>query len=215
MTDINLLPWRELKREREKKQFTVYLFAALLFGVVIVFFINSYGQGLVNEQTQRNQLLQTEITLLQKQIKEILEIKSLRQALVARMTIVQNLLVTRGLTVRLFDQMVKVMPDGLFLTKVERVINKISIFGYAQSNSDISVLMRFIENNVWIKSPELTEIKKTKDILIPGAGNEFKLSFILGSQGDELLEDESPDLNNNTVKPPLNQSDNKPQNESK
>jgi len=178
MTEINLLPWRELKREREKKRFTIYLFMALVGAAFIVFLINMYAQQLVENQTNRNQHLQDEITQLEKQIKEIANIKKLRQALLARMNIVQNLQATRSLTVRLFDELIKIMPDGVYLTNVERAGDKITLLGYAESNSTISQLMRNIENNRWIQDPELTEIKKSKEAKTD-VENQFKLSFIL------------------------------------
>jgi len=178
MTEINLLPWRELKREHEKKQFTIYLFAGFAGAAIIVFLINFYGQQLVSNQTYRNNQLQNEIAEMQKKIKEINNIKLLKQALIARMTIVQNLLITRVLTVRLFDELIKVMPKGVFLSKVERSGDKITVLGYAESNSDISALMRNIEKNALIQAPALTEIKKSKDTS-SAVEHEFKLSFTL------------------------------------
>ncbi|MCP0914486.1 MULTISPECIES: PilN domain-containing protein [Legionella] len=180
MADINLLPWRELKREREKKEFGIFVFIGLTSAVLIIFLINFYAKQLVEQQSRRNEILQTEITRLEKQIKEIADIKKLRQALIARMRIVQNLQGTRSLTVRLFDELIKIMPDGVFLTHVERSGDKVTLLGYAESNTNISQLMRNIENNQWIQNPELTEIKKTKEET-PSSNveNEFKLSFIL------------------------------------
>jgi type IV pilus assembly protein PilN len=183
MTDINLLPWRELRREREKKQFTTYLFVGMISAAIVVFLINSYAKQLIDNQTYSNNQLQEEIDQLKKQISEIAELKKLRQALIARMTIVQNLQATRSLTVRLFDELVKILPDGVFLTNVERVSNKVTLLGYSESNSNISQLMRNIETNRWIQNPELTEIKKSKDAQT-SVENEFKLSFILMSNAD-------------------------------
>ncbi|WP_133127112.1 PilN domain-containing protein [Legionella nagasakiensis] len=184
MTEINLLPWRELKREREKKQFTIYLFLALISAAAVVFLINIYAKQLIEHQSSRNQLLENEITRLKQQIKEIEEIKAIREALIARMIIIQNLQATRSLTVRLFDELIKIMPDGVFLTYVERKEDKITILGYAESNSNISQLMRNIENNNWIKEPYLTEIKKTQEESSSRVENEFKLSFILSPKFD-------------------------------
>lgn len=181
MTEINLLPWREKKREQEKKQFTIFLLIGLIMAVVVVFLIDYYAKNLVDRQTQRNQRLKDEITQLEKQIKEISEIKKLRQALIARMTIVQNLQATRALTVRLFDEIIKIMPDGVYLNHVERVGDKVTLLGYAESNTNISLLMRHIESNAWIQNPVLTEIKKSVEAKKPDE-NEFKLSFILKSK---------------------------------
>ena len=178
MTEINLLPWREKKREQEKKQFTIYLFMGLVFSVVVVFLVDYYALYLVDQQTQRNERLKNEITQLDKQIKSISEIKKLRQALIARMNIVQNLQATRTLTVRLLDEIIKIMPDGVYLNHVERVGDKITLLGYAESNTNVSSLMRDIQSSEWIQDPELTEIKKTVEANQPDE-NAFKLSFIL------------------------------------
>ncbi len=181
MSTINLLPWRELKREHEKKQFTVYLAMALGAAAVVVFLFNSYATHLVDSQTHRNQQLENEIAKLDKQIKQIADLKKVRQALIARMGIVQDLQATRILTVRLFDELIKIIPDGLYLTKLERSGNKITLYGYAESNSNISQLMRKIQSDQWVQDPELTEIKKTTETkeITPQNQNEFKLSFIL------------------------------------
>jgi len=181
MTDINLLPWREKKREQGKKQFITYLLGGLISAVVVVFLINYYANYLVDMQTRRNQRLKDEITQLEKQIKEISQIKKLRQALIARMNIVQNLQATRTLTVRLLDEIIKILPDGVYLYQVQRVGDKVTLLGHAESNTNISKLMRGIEGSEWIQDPELTEIKKTTDTKLPDE-NEFKLNFILKSK---------------------------------
>ena len=181
MTRINLLPWREQKREQEKKQFLTYLIVGLVSSIVIVFLINYYATHLVDIQTQRNQRLQNEITQLEKQIKEISQLKTLRQALIARMMMVQNLQATRTLTVRLLDEMIRIIPDGVYLYQMNRDGDKVTVLGYAESNTNISQLMRSIEKSVWIQGPELTEIKKTTEVKQPDE-NEFKLSFILKSK---------------------------------
>lgn len=189
MTDINLLPWREQKREREKKQFTMYFFVGLVSAAAVVFLINYYATYLVDMQTERNQRLRNEITKFEQQIKEIKNIKRLRQALIARMTIVQNLQATRTLTVRLLDEIIKIMPDGVYLNHVDRVGDKITLLGYAESNTNISTLMRNIQTSAWIQDPELTEIKKTREEGVPNPTgpvvpdtNAFKLSFVLKSK---------------------------------
>ena len=178
MTEINLLPWREQKRELEKKQFYTYLAIGLAAGVLVAFLINIYANGLVSQQTQRNQTLKNEITRLDKQIKEIENLKALREALLSRMTIIQNLQSKRALTVRLFDELVNIMPGGVYFTRMEREGNKITVLGFAESNSNISQLMRNIEKSTWIQNPELTEIKTTKEKK-EGVVKEFKLSFVL------------------------------------
>ena len=178
MTEINLLPWRERKREQEKKFFTTMLLSGMVIAVVIVFLINYYASNLVNNQTERNQMLQKEIAVLNDQIKEIKALKLIREALISRMSIVQNLQSTRTLMVHLFDELLKVLPPGVYVTKLERQNDIVSLWGYSESNTNVSILMRNIENNDWIQNPLLTEIKKNDEKKQP-ADNEFKLNFIL------------------------------------
>ncbi len=178
MTEINLLPWRERKREQEKKMFTTMLLTGFIIAAGIVFLINYYATNLVSNQTVRNQTLQTEITNLDEQIKEIKALKQIREGLVSRMSIVQNLQSTRTMMVHLFDELIKVMPPGIYVTKLERKNDVVTLWGFAESNTNISILMRSIEANIWIQNPVLTEIKKM-DEKKQAANNEFKLSFVL------------------------------------
>ncbi len=178
MTEINLLPWRELKREQEKKQFTGYMAATLIISILFVLLGNYYVTGLIEQQTSINQRLQNEITDYKNKLKEIKNLRSLRKSLIARMNIVQNLQATRTLTVRLFDELINVLPDGVYVTRMERVKDKVTLFGYTESNSSISRLMRNIQSSQWIQLPQLTEIKKDKEARADSP-NEFKLSFIL------------------------------------
>jgi type IV pilus assembly protein PilN len=178
MTEINLLPWREKKREQEKKLFTSMLLTGVVVAAVIVFLINAYATHLVDNQTIRNSILQKEITTLDQQIIEIKSLKKVRNALISRMSIVQNLQSTRTLMVHLFDELISIAPSGVTIYKVERKNDTVSIWGYAESNTNISILMRSIESDAWLQNPVLTEIKKN-DAGNKAANNEFTLSFVL------------------------------------
>jgi type IV pilus assembly protein PilN len=164
MTQINLLPWREQKREQEKKLFTTILIVSTVIAVFIVFVVNYYASALVSNQNERNQLIQKEITSLDNQIKEIKSLKQTRQALISRMSIVQNLQSTRTLMVHLFDELIKILPPGVYVTKLERKNDIVTLWGYSESNTNISILMRNIEINDWIQNPALTEIMKINSL---------------------------------------------------
>lgn len=182
MTEINLLPWRELKREQEKKWFISLLVSGLVVAVVVVFILNYYARSIVENQLSRNQRLTDEIAKLDKQIEEINALKQVREALISRMLIVQNLQSTRIITVHLFDELIKVMPEAVYVSKMERNRNRVTVWGYAQSNTNISELMRNIEQNPWIRNPLLTEIKRPANEKKPEESaqeNEFRLSFVL------------------------------------
>ncbi len=178
MTRINLLPWREQKREQEKKFFISLLATGALISVFIVFLMNYYALDLVSTQTNRNEMLQKEINILNDELKEIKTLKQIRLSLISRMSIVQNLQSTRTLMVHLFDELIKILPPGVYVTKLERKNDIVTLWGYSESNTNVSILMRNIENNAWIQKPVLTEIKKMEETQQP-ANNEFTLSFIL------------------------------------
>ena len=180
MTQINLLPWREQKREQEKKLFTTMLLVCVIIAAFIVFLINSYASSLVSNQIVRNQLLQKEISIMDEQIKEIKNLKKIREMLISRMSVVQHLQSTRILMVRLFDELINIMPSGIYLTKLEGKNDVISITGYTESNTYVSMLMKNIEMNEWLHNPRLNEIKR-EDKKQP-ADNEFKLTVNLAHQ---------------------------------
>lgn len=178
MVEINLLPWRELKREQEKKEFTTYVMLGVVLAALVVFAINYYAISILDAQKRRNELINKEITQLDAQIKEIKSLKQLRADLIARMMIVQDLQSTRSLTVRLFDELIEITPENVLYTKLERVGSRVTLYGYADSNTQVSTLMRRIEADKWFDDPELTEIKKTDDKTDTDK-NTFKLSFEL------------------------------------
>lgn len=181
MTTINLLPWREIRREQEKKQFMTLLMLVAMCAISFVFMINYYASGMVEDQRQRNERLQEEITAFNAQIVEIKQLKEVRDSVISRMKIVHGLQARRTLTVHLFDELIKVLPDGVYLTELRREEDRITVQGYSESNSNISILMRNIQQNPWIQDPVLTEIKRTDDEekLV---SNEFNLSFTLKPQ---------------------------------
>lgn len=178
MTRINLLPWREQKREKEKKLFTLFLLVGVAIASFIVFLLNYYASNLVNNQISRNQMLQQEIAVYDRQIREIKNLEKVRSMLVSRMSVVRNLQSTRTLMVHLLDELIKVTPSGVYLSKIEGKNNIISLSGYAESNTYVSQEMKNIENDEWLHNPVLSEIKKMDDKTQP-ADNEFKLTFVL------------------------------------
>lgn len=165
MTQINLLPWRELKREQDKKLFTTMLLVCVVVAAFIVFLINSYASGLVSNQITRNQMLQKEINTMNAQLNELKNLQKAREMLISRMSIVQHLQSTRTLMVHLFDDLINIMPSGVYLTQVEGKNDVITVLGYTESNTFVSMLMRNIENNDWLHDPRLTEIKREENNL--------------------------------------------------
>ena len=161
MIRINLLPHREMRREKRKKDFVGSMAIAGIAGAVLVF----AGGVLINQQieaqTERNTYIQSAI---QKLDLEIAEIKSLEEAIAslkARQTAVENLQSDRTIPVHLFDELVKLMPEGVFLEKLVQSELKVSLSGIAQSNERVAELLRNLsDRSEWMESPNLDEIKE-------------------------------------------------------
>ncbi len=140
----------------------------------------------IGEQQDVNALLKTEIGKMEAQIKEIEDIKKKRESLVARMNVIQSLQRNRPLTVRIFDEITRALPDGIYLSELERKNNTVSLTGKAESNSQISILMRKIDASEWLTKPRLTEIKWNEESTNPDpSANDFRLEFEVKS--DSLL----------------------------
>lgn len=160
MASINLLPWREKRRARRKKEFGLMMVGGLLLTVVLLGYWHWYNESLINHQRDRNKFLEKEIAVLNKKIEEIQKLDKTRQQLVSRMKVVQNLQTSRPLVVHLFDEVVSTLPDGVYLTKLVQANNSVSLTGYAQSNARVSAYMRSIEASPWLSDPSLKIIEQ-------------------------------------------------------
>lgn len=154
MAHINLLPWREEKRQERQQQFYVAMGITLAFAIVVFYIITSYMNGLLDEQTQRNTYLQQEIAKLDIQIKEIQDLEKKRDRLLARMQVIQDLQQSRPKVVKVFDSLVRTVPEGIHLQVLSREGDKLIVQGVAQTNARVSVFMNQLDND-----PEFTESK--------------------------------------------------------
>lgn len=159
MIRINLLPHRELKRKALQKQFFILAGIVGAIGLLIVWGGHDMIAGQVDYQNTRNQYLNDQIIVLDKQIEEIREIKMQTQELLARKGVVETLQSSRAEVVHLLDQLVRLLPDGVYLQSVKQEGRSINLVGYAQSNAWVSTLMRNLESSQWLESPVLIEIK--------------------------------------------------------
>ncbi|HVS26865.1 MAG TPA: PilN domain-containing protein [Burkholderiales bacterium] len=177
MIRINLLPHRVHKRKARERQFYFMtgLFAGL--GMLIVFFVHGVISARISYQQERNQYLEKEITLLDKQIDEIKKLKEQIQVLLARKKVVESLQTNRSETVHLLDQLVRQLPDGVYLKSVKQKGSKVDLTGLAQTNARVSTLLRNLESSPWFEFPNLVEIKAVTQ----GSTrlNEFNLNFTL------------------------------------
>lgn len=173
MPRINLLPWREAERKRKRQEFGVGAVGALLAAALIAFLVSWQMQGAIDNQNERNQYLKGEISILDKQIAEILELEQQKARLKARIDVIERLERSRPEVVHLFDQLVRTLPDGVHLTSVKQTERQIQLKGIAQSSTRVATYMRNIEASEWLGSPsvDIIETKGTAD-----AGAEFTLN---------------------------------------
>lgn len=159
MARINLLPWREARRKQQQKEFFALIgFAALVALAVWYGFHNFYIQK-IDYQNSRNQFLEQKIAELDKRIKEIESLEREKERLLARMHAIEQLQTNRPLIVRLFDELVRSLPDGVSVTRVEQKGSSITINGAAQSNARVSSFMRNLESSEWLQNPQLDIIQ--------------------------------------------------------
>lgn len=156
---VNLLPHRAERRKRAKQHFAVVSAGTAVIGLLIVGLVHSYYAEKIGAQEGRNQFLKSEIAKLETEIAEINKLKDEIQSLLARKQIIETLQADRAQTVHLMDELVKQMPEGVFLKSIVQNGMRIQVLGYAQSNARVSTLMRNIESSRWLGDPELIEVK--------------------------------------------------------
>lgn len=175
MARINLLPWREAERKRRQRDFAVAGAIALAVTAVAALLVHLQIEASISGQQSRNQYLNDQIAQLQLQIKEIQALEETKASLLARMGIIQQLQESRPEVVRLFDELVRAIPEGVFLTKVEQTGRNVVLEGRAQSNARVSAFMHNVEGSAWIGNPRLLLIEH-KDKTGTGLSH-FRLSF--------------------------------------
>lgn len=177
MIRINLLPHRAEKRRARQVQFVALAVISVALGALLVGFVHVAITTQISYQERRNGYLQQEIAVLNKQIDEIKKLREQTQSLLVRKDAVEKLQSDRSDVVHLLDQMLRILPEGIYLKTLKQAGNKISLAGYAQSNARISTLMRAVEDSPWLDSPSLVEIRASS---AGGARvSEFTLRFNL------------------------------------
>lgn len=159
MIRINLLPHRELKRAARRRQFNILFALTLAAGVLGVVLGHTVIATRQTTQEARNAFLDKEIAKLDSQIGEIKKIREQTQALLERKQVVETLQSNRTEVVHLFDQMIRLLPEGLYLKSFKQTGDVINISGYTQSSARVSTLMRSLEDSPWFEHPSLVEIK--------------------------------------------------------
>ncbi len=165
---INLLPHREAARKRRREAFQATMLASVLVGLVIAGAIYWWFQMQIEEQQGKNQFLQSEIKILEGQIKEIATIEEEIAALRARQKAVEDLQSDRNLPVHLLSELVQQLPDGVYITTLKQTNQTVAMQGMAQSNERVSEMLRNLSNNTpWLSKPELVEIVAANVALTP------------------------------------------------
>ena len=156
---INLLPHREAARKRRVELFNVSLGVAFLVGGLLAGLIFLWYQAEIMGQQEKNQILQSEITKFNVQIKAIAGLEAEIAALRARQQAVEDLQADRNLPVHLLTQLVQQIPDGVYIATMRQENQSVTLQGVAQSNERVSELLRNLGNNTpWFSKPELVEI---------------------------------------------------------
>lgn len=182
MARINLLPWREEQRKEQTRQFVSLLAisAVMMAALLLLVFFNV--SKMIDNQNFRNQLLTTEIGKLEEQLKQIEELESTKAELLSRMEIIQSLQQKRPQIVHVFDEIVRTLPEGVYLTSLKQQGDGFEFIGISESNGRVSAYMRNIDASEWMKNPKLKVIEaKRKD----GRGSEFALELVQTSPHEE------------------------------
>ena len=159
MAKINLLPWRQVYREEKKREFLGIIFGVGLVAALGAYLWVSSVESAIENQNARNQLLNQEIAKLDAQVKEISEIKKVRDDLLARIKVITDLEGTRPVIVRYFDELARAIPDGVWITSVDRKGNVMTIEGVAESYNRVASFMRNLESSDWYASPNLSSVQ--------------------------------------------------------
>ncbi len=173
MPRINLLPWREQERKIRRREFTIAAGGAIFASIIFVLGGKVLYSSWTDAQNEKNNLLKKEIVKLDAQIADIQDLETRKQRLVARMEIIEKLQRKRPEIVHLFDEIVKTVPDGIYLTSIKQSGNKLEIHGVAQSSTRVSTFMRNIDSSVWMDNPVLQVVESAKD---SSTGSNFTLT---------------------------------------
>ena len=165
MAHINLLPWREEQRQEQTRQFATLAVLSMVLTGATVFMVHMALDNQINHQQYRNTLLQEEIKTLNASLKQIEALEETKEQLLSRMDIIQSLQQQRPQIVHLFDDFVRTVPEGIYLTNIKQQGEQLTIKGIAESNGRVSAYMRNIDGSDWMATPKLKVIQTIKGTL--------------------------------------------------
>src|SRR5688572_31835469 len=185
MPSINLLPWRQELRQRRRKEFLYGIVGAFALAGIVTLVANLAVRSMIDAQNSRNELLKAEIAELDKAIEQILVLEDQKDRMISRMEVIDTLQASRPEVVKLFDQIVSTLPEGVYLTSVKQSGKKIEFNGVAQSSTRVSAMMRNIDASETLSTPELKVIQTGSNA---GPGAQFTL---FASQRSAAADDEA------------------------
>jgi len=173
MPSINLLPWREAKRKKRQRDFGVAMGGAMVAGIAVIMLAMLVYSQMISAQESRNERLTNEIAELEKSIEEIDGLERQKERLIARMVVIERLQKSRPEIVHLFDELVRQLPEGVYLTSMKQTGSRVELRGVAQSSTRVSALMRQIDASEWLSDPEVERVE-TKQ-----SGNSRQSEFVV------------------------------------
>jgi type IV pilus assembly protein PilN len=165
MAHINLLPWREEQRQEQTRQFATVTALSMALTGAIIFLVHVTFNNQIDHQNFRNKILQDEIKTLDDSLKQIATLEDTKEQLLARMDVIQSLQQRRPQIVHLFDDFVRTVPEGIYLTNIKQQGDQLTIKGVAESNGRVSAYMRNIDASAWMATPKLNVIETKKGTL--------------------------------------------------
>jgi type IV pilus assembly protein PilN len=169
MPRINLLPHREQARKIRRREFMVGAGGAVVLAIMVAGVGKVVYSSWIDGQLEKNNLLKKEIVQLDSEIADIQDLEARKQRLVARMDIIEKLQRKRPEIVHQFDELVRTVPDGVYLTGIKQNGKKLEIHGVAQSSTRVSTFMRNIDGSTWMDNPELQVVESAKDSTTGGS----------------------------------------------
>ncbi len=179
MSNINLLPWREARSQRQKKQFGALLGIFVLVTVALGFFANWLVDRQITAQQQRNQRLVQEMTILDAQLGEIRLLKERRKELIDRMQLIEQLQMRRNVPVRLFNQLPSLVPNGVYLNTLAMQNNIIDVNGKTEAYGRVASMMRRIDGSGWLGQSKISTIFAAD--VAPVSLSQFSMMFLIAN----------------------------------